>query len=253
MNERAEAVTTPGRRLFALRAMAGPYRGAVIPLEPGEDIVLGRSSEADVVLDEELMSRRHASISWEDGSPVVQDLRSTNGTFVNGQRVERGRLVHGDRLHVGANILKLVAEFVPVALAEARARQGRPVQDEPSAAVQGRLDDVPLPDLLQLLGATGKSGVLRLRRGVEGAEIHLLQGSILRCAVAGQPAQPARAALRHLLGWTTGAFDLDPPATPSGGEPQRVEALLLDVLREADEQARPDGAARDSIVWPEAE
>ncbi|HET9598692.1 MAG TPA: FHA domain-containing protein, partial [Anaeromyxobacteraceae bacterium] len=77
---REDAVTTPGRRLFALRVVAGPYRGAVVPLEQGRAVVIGRSAGADLVLDEEVMSRRHARIAWEDGAPVVEDLRSTNGT-----------------------------------------------------------------------------------------------------------------------------------------------------------------------------
>src|SRR4051812_27068981 len=65
-------------------------------------VVIGRGSESDVVLPDELLSRRHAAIGPRDGEFYLVDLRSTNGTFINGERVigER-RLRHGDMIAVG--------------------------------------------------------------------------------------------------------------------------------------------------------
>jgi len=74
----------------------------------GDELLVGRSSEADVQLDDEGVSRRHASLeSRDDGSVVLQDLQSTNGTWANGSRVEKYVLRDGDRIQIGsATILK---------------------------------------------------------------------------------------------------------------------------------------------------
>ena len=72
---------------YALRFIAGKYKGGQFPLRPNREMVVGRGSEFDMVLDEDMVSRRHAKIATYHGQIVVQDLKSTNGTFVNGERV----------------------------------------------------------------------------------------------------------------------------------------------------------------------
>jgi len=67
----------------------------------GPEITLGRALDNDVVLDHPTVSRRHARISLRHGRPVLRDLNSRNGTFVNGQRVEECVLRDGDRLALG--------------------------------------------------------------------------------------------------------------------------------------------------------
>jgi hypothetical protein len=64
-------------------------------------VVLGRSREADVRIDDPNISRRHAEVRIEDGGHWIVDLRSTNGVEVNGMRVERARLSHDDRIVLG--------------------------------------------------------------------------------------------------------------------------------------------------------
>jgi pSer/pThr/pTyr-binding forkhead associated (FHA) protein len=63
---------------------------------------VGRATGADFILDAPLVSRVHCRLTaLPDGSLEVHDLESTNGTFVNGARVETGRLSPGDRLGIG--------------------------------------------------------------------------------------------------------------------------------------------------------
>ena len=63
---------------------------------------LGRATGADFILDAPLVSRVHCRLTaLPDGTLEVQDLESTNGTFINGARVEAGRLSPGDRLGIG--------------------------------------------------------------------------------------------------------------------------------------------------------
>ena len=63
---------------------------------------IGRSTGADFIVDAALVSRVHCRLSaLPTGELEVRDLDSTNGTFVNGARVETARLESGDRLKVG--------------------------------------------------------------------------------------------------------------------------------------------------------
>jgi Protein of unknown function (DUF3662)/FHA domain len=66
-----------------------------------ERVVLGRSRECDITLDDRNVSRRHAEIRREDGAYWIIDLNSTNGIEVNGERVERVRLKHADTIVLG--------------------------------------------------------------------------------------------------------------------------------------------------------
>jgi ABC transport system ATP-binding/permease protein len=62
---------------------------------------VGRASRADFVVDAALVSRLHCRLTATDDRIEVEDLRSTNGTFVNDARVERAMLANGDRLRIG--------------------------------------------------------------------------------------------------------------------------------------------------------
>ena len=75
----------------------------------GAPTVLGRSSQCDVQIDDPLVSRRHASLQVSGGSLFLEDLRSANGVFVNGERVRRPRRVlDGDRILLGNEELLVV-------------------------------------------------------------------------------------------------------------------------------------------------
>ena len=69
---------------------------------PGGVRTLGRATGADFILDAPLVSRVHCRLTaLPDGTLEVHDLESTNGTFINGARVDTGRMSPGDRLGVG--------------------------------------------------------------------------------------------------------------------------------------------------------
>jgi pSer/pThr/pTyr-binding forkhead associated (FHA) protein len=76
--------------------------GRVVPLSSGR-VVIGRSRECDVRIDDGNVSRRHAELSRDhDERWTVVDLGSTNGTEVNGRRVTRRTpLADGDRISIG--------------------------------------------------------------------------------------------------------------------------------------------------------
>jgi len=69
---------------------------------PGVARTIGRSTGADFILDAALVSRVHCQlVALGDGALELRDLESTNGTYVNGNRVEKARLAPGDKVQVG--------------------------------------------------------------------------------------------------------------------------------------------------------
>ena len=91
--------SSPDRPL--LRVLAGLNAGQVFTLD-GDEVLIGRGSDAQVRIDEAGISRRHARIVRTKGRRhVLEDLGSTNGVFVNGRRVERVDLADGDRVQIG--------------------------------------------------------------------------------------------------------------------------------------------------------
>jgi pSer/pThr/pTyr-binding forkhead associated (FHA) protein len=91
----------PGRYL----QVQGPERGLLIPL--GEDPVhIGRGLAADLRLDETSVSRRHAILVPRPSGARVLDDRSSNGTFVNGRRVQQADLSDGDVVVLGRIVLR---------------------------------------------------------------------------------------------------------------------------------------------------
>jgi len=75
--------------------------GREVPLT-ADRAVIGRSRECDVRLADSNVSRRHAEVRHEDGAYWIVDLGSTNGTELNGKRIERARLSDGDRITLGS-------------------------------------------------------------------------------------------------------------------------------------------------------
>ena len=77
-----------------------------IPLERGT-VVLGRGQDADIRMDDELVSRRHCAITFDGETVSVKDLGSTNGTYVDGSPVAECKLEEHNRLQIGKMVLKV--------------------------------------------------------------------------------------------------------------------------------------------------
>ena len=80
--------------------------GLEIPID--SVVVLGRSDQADVILDDSYASEFHLRFSLDDGDLYVQDLGSTNGTYVNGRRITAPMAVsRGDAVQVGKSVMEV--------------------------------------------------------------------------------------------------------------------------------------------------
>jgi pSer/pThr/pTyr-binding forkhead associated (FHA) protein len=98
--------------MWILRTISDEADDQVFRVLPGGVRTIGRSSRADFIVDAALVSRIHCRLTaLPDGELEVRDLDSTNGTFVNGQRIGSVRLAPGDRLQVGR--VELVASREP--------------------------------------------------------------------------------------------------------------------------------------------
>jgi serine/threonine protein kinase len=78
--------------------------------EVSDDIVLGRKRTCGVVIDDAKSSREHTRVYKEGGSYYVQDLGSSNGTFLNEVRIDKSPLVFGDRIRIGETVLAFVGD-----------------------------------------------------------------------------------------------------------------------------------------------
>lgn len=244
MNSRSQSsdASAPVGRRLALRFISGKYQGGEFPLSEGTAIVVGRASDLDLVLVEEMVSRRHARIELRGGLVHIEDLGSTNGTFVNGERVHSTVLREGDRLLIGTSILKLVSVERHTGrgshLEQAALDKGkkRPSGTSAAARMSGNLQDIPLPDLMQLFGTSRKSGVL-LIEGPDVGRIFFKEGLIQDAAIEGSPGIPALKAAYRMLSWSEGTFVLEPPADKEPEQPLSLSAqeYLMEGFRQLDE------------------
>ncbi|HZS37609.1 MAG TPA: GGDEF domain-containing protein [Polyangia bacterium] len=86
----------------------GPNLGRRFPLS-GEEHIVGRLDEVDISIQEDAVSRRHARLYRDTRGWTVEDLGSTNGSWVNDERIARRELHDGDMLRFGSAILKFLS------------------------------------------------------------------------------------------------------------------------------------------------
>src|SRR5437773_12143131 len=82
-------------------------RTGELPATGGGEVLIGRKGDADVVLNNQHVSRHHAKLVKTADGYFLQDLGSTHGTFVNETRVERHTLRHGDKISLGKDRIDL--------------------------------------------------------------------------------------------------------------------------------------------------
>ena len=87
--------------MWILQASEPDESALTFRLSSGAIKTIGRAARADFVVDRALVSRLHCRLTAGDEKLEVQDLSSTNGTFVNDKRVEHAQIASGDRIRVG--------------------------------------------------------------------------------------------------------------------------------------------------------
>jgi len=101
---KVEKMPTEAEKKAYILFLSGPLVGKLQQLKEGET-VLGRAQEADVAINDNRISRRHVSITVNRGESTLRDLGSTNGTFVNGKRIEAHILKDGDKIQISSSTI----------------------------------------------------------------------------------------------------------------------------------------------------
>jgi type II secretory pathway predicted ATPase ExeA len=104
----AETAHTVGRILLASEGKTVMER----ELKPGR-LVIGRTPDNDLQIDSKFISRHHCQIVTQENSCVIEDLNSTNGTYVQSKRVRRYNLNDGDVVQLGKHEIMYIDERVP--------------------------------------------------------------------------------------------------------------------------------------------
>ncbi len=232
---------------LALRFISGKYKGGEYILKEGRDIIIGRSSELDVVLMEDMVSRRHAVLVVKNGKINLVDRGSTNGTFVNGEKVSKAVVSKGDRILIGTSIMKVVdaSEDAPdMAASESTMASRQSYQDmgkmtvhDSARSMTGTIAEVPLPDLIQLFSTSKKTGTLALRKAKVTAKIYMDKGKLVHSTISDSPGLSPVKAIYRILSWEDGTFELLGPE--SHNYPDQInmptEHILMEGLRQLDE------------------
>jgi len=251
----------PSASGYVLKFISGKYQGGEFPINLGQEVLIGRSSELDMVLVEDMVSRQHSRIMTENGQLYIEDLGSTNGTFVNGEKIfSRKLLKEGDRILVGTNIIKLMTASADGSAPAQKPRvfnpdfdldtrvpsgDGRPSSDtsthpipdrRPATKMQGFIDEVPLPDLLQLFSTSKKDGVLVVRSARTG-RIFLRGGRVYYANIDERPDVPPHKSFYRMLSWETGTFVLEEPSAEHYEDEieASTEAMMMEGMRQLDE------------------
>ena len=95
-------------RMWTLTVEKGPKTLRGINVNVVGPIIVGRAPGADILVPDDVVSRRHARFSLMGGDLMVEDLNSANGTRVNGEPVTQiQRCVEGDIIHIGSTDIKV--------------------------------------------------------------------------------------------------------------------------------------------------
>ncbi|TMQ06846.1 MAG: FHA domain-containing protein [Deltaproteobacteria bacterium] len=102
--------------------------GVATSVQVGDEVLIGRDAGMQIALGDAKVSRHHATISRDGDGWVIVDAESRHGTFVNGERVSRRPLCDGDRLQIGATVLRFeqAEDSAAIALHLTETEQVRP-------------------------------------------------------------------------------------------------------------------------------
>src|SRR5215470_6647349 len=147
----------PAAPIVVLAFIRGRYQGQEFALEANKSIIAGRSTEADLVLADDAVSRKHARFHGARGRVWVRDLGSRNGTLVNGNRVEHHCLREGDRIAIGSSLARVELKDNADTNRRAGEQRRRRPNDSAGRSMTGSIEDIPLMDVLQWLATSRKT------------------------------------------------------------------------------------------------
>jgi len=210
-----------------------------VQLRPQASCVIGRSRSCNLRLPSSDASRRHAEILAGRDGFVLRDLRSTNGTFVNGERVEERTLRPGDRIQIGGDTITFCQVEAPTERAAPTIGEEKTIMIERPALgqmFQGDLAEIPVFAVLQILEMGRKTGVLLIDSEQGPGKLWLCAGAPTHAETKLQKGFDAAVTVVNM---STGRFTFEPlQEAPERTIQASVTELLLEASRLLDEEAR---------------
>jgi pSer/pThr/pTyr-binding forkhead associated (FHA) protein len=203
-------------------------------------VAIGRGRDCELALFTDNASRRHAEVYAEGEGFLVRDLGSTNGTLVNGERIEAPRALRpGDRIGIGSCVITFclvegsLEGFLSNPSGHATVAFTKSVARE---AFRGDLAEIPIFVVLQMLEMGHKTGMLEVEADSAQVRIWLGNGQPLHAATEKTEGWDAAVAL---VGASSGRFRFDADAQlPPRTIDVSMTELLLEASRQLDERGR---------------
>jgi predicted component of type VI protein secretion system len=153
----------------ALVFKEGPLSGRRIEVD-GE-LVVGRE-DAGLTIDDEEISRRHAVLRASDGGIEIEDLGSTNGTYVNGARIQSAtRLAGGDTVKLGRSVLEVEGSRAAATVAAPVTAPVAPAPPAAPAAPAAPAPPAPRSVPVEAFGAYAAPSVGKRKRGIASRQL----------------------------------------------------------------------------------
>jgi pSer/pThr/pTyr-binding forkhead associated (FHA) protein len=202
------------------------------PLAEGRTFSIGRALACDLPLSSPAASRRHAEVFPGPGGWGVRDLGSTNGTFLNGERLTAPRaLAPGDVIGVGA--ARITFCHLEAELPGAGGDERTVVAAAPVEGLRGEFAEIPPVGLLQMLELERKSGLLEVEGEGGRARLWIEEGAPVHAESGGTRGLEAALALAMRR---AGRFRLAPdPGPPERSIAIPMTELVLEASRRIDE------------------
>jgi hypothetical protein len=221
-------------------------------MRPDHVFTVGRAKESDICVPSQMVSRNHGQIAYEKGVWVYTDLKSSNGSRVNGKRVDRAGLQSGDVIDVGGFMITYKEIHDLSDVSEQPESEGKTMAFDVNmlkkaalsgldgvsllGGLGGSLADIAIADILQLMEIQRKNGTLTL--DFEGAvgKIFIVGGSMVHAEYGKLKGETA---VIKMMNKHKGSFHFDPR------EPQvertitrPTTSVLMDAAREMDESGK---------------
>jgi|LakMenEpi03Aug12_release.lakeMendotaPanAssembly.Ray.scaffolds.fasta_scaffold00028_94 transcriptional regulator with GAF, ATPase, and Fis domain len=176
-----------------MKAQATVIRGTAsekrYDLDASQPLRIGRGSGCQILLSDPLSSRTHAIISYEDGTWMVADAESRNGTLVNSQRITDVKLNHGDRIQVGST--ELLFELV---------------SDDGDTEPSGQTLYLESPISVEASGINSISVLSGRQRSQDMIDLYQLSICLMRCTTPDEVANTGLDVLRQRTSSTVVGF-----------------------------------------------
>lgn len=214
-------------------------------------VAIGRHESNDLQLDSRTVSKHHAEVLNENGKLAVRDLGSTNGTFLNDERIRERSVKSGDRIRIGSHVLTLHLE-APLSPQEGLYR----IQLDPESFGPGTsgnivslkadskdvnktlhartAHDLSFADLLKILSRGNHSVLVSLRSERGEARVWLQNGSIVRAEYGSARGEKA---LYRIFSWGNAVYEVK--SFPDGPSPRSItlpaDMLIVEGMKHATE------------------